>query len=246
MKSWIANCRVDRAGRRRSAFTLVEMLAALTIGALLVVSAVSATRALAGTRQSVDRRVERSEAARAAIDAIVSELRNVRRDPVADEPVVVGTANDAGEMGDRIDLLVLSEVRARADGPESDQYETSFFLGRPAGQSRTALLHRRDHALDDRPRDGGIVTVVAERIVTLKFSYYAENRWQEEWPPLSPTPPEAVRVTVTAIDNEQGARGGALETTTLSTVVPIHVDLPPSKNPKREQAEERPQGGPKR
>lgn len=246
MRSWNTSYRMCRRLRRRRALTLVEMLAALTIGSLLVVSAVSATRALAGTRQSVDRRVERTEAARVAMDAIVAALRNVRRDPISDEPVVVGTANDSGEMGDRIDLLVLSDVRVRRDGPESDQYETSFFLGRPAGRPHTALMCRRDHALDEGPRDGGIVTVVAERIVALTFSYYAGNTWQDEWPPLSVKPPEAVRVTVTAIDNEESLRGAAPETTTLSTVVPIHVDLPPSKNPKRERAEGQSQGGPRR
>ena len=52
MRPCIANRRGQRIGRRRRAFTLVEMLAALTIGALLVVAAVSATRALAETRRS--------------------------------------------------------------------------------------------------------------------------------------------------------------------------------------------------
>jgi hypothetical protein len=222
------------------------MLAALTIGALLVVAAVGATRALAGTRRSVDRRVERSEAARAAMDAIVTVLRNVRRDPVSDEPVVVGTRNESGDTGDRIDLLVISNVRCRPDGAESDQYEVSFFLGRPAGQPWTALMSRKDHALDDEPRGGGLVSVLAERIVALKFAYYADNQWQEEWSPLAPKAPEAVRVTVTAIDDDERSSGARPETTTLSTVVPIRVDLPPSKNPKREQAEAQPPGGQKR
>ena len=233
------------ATRRRRAFTLVEMLATLTIGALLVVAAVSATRALASTRRSVDRRSERSEAARLAMDTIVAALRNVRRDPIRDEPVVVGTQNESGETGDRIDLLVISDAPCRPEAVESDQYEMSFFLERSAGRPSTALMCRKDHALDDDPRGGGIVSVVAERIVALKFSYYTDGQWQDEWSPLSPKPPEAVRVTVMAVEDEEGSRGTRPETTTLSTVVPIRVDLPPSKNPKQEQAEAPSPGGPK-
>jgi len=247
MRPWTANRCGRRVGRRRRAFTLVEMLAALTIGALLVVAAVGATRALVGTRRSVDRRVERSEAARGAIDAIVTVLRNVRHDPVSDEPVVVGTQNETGETGDRIDLLVISGVRCRPDGVESDQHEVSFFLGRPAGQHRTALMCRKDHALDDDPRGGGIVSVVAERIVALKFAYFNsdENLWLDEWSPLAPKPPDAVRVTVAAIDDEESGSGARPETTTLSTIVPIRVELPPSKNPKRQESEAQQPGGPK-
>jgi hypothetical protein len=89
------------------------------------------------------------------------------------------------------------------------------------------------------------VNVVAERIVALKFSYYGDSQWQEDWPPLSTKPPEAVRVTVTAMDSGESGSGARPETTTLSTVVPIRVDLPPSKNPKREKAEVQPPGGPK-
>jgi prepilin-type N-terminal cleavage/methylation domain-containing protein len=232
---------LPRAGSK--AFTLVEVLAALTIGSLLVAAAVSATRALSGTRRVVDRQVQRQEAARAAIEAVVAGLRNVRRDPIRDEPIIVGTRERDGV---RIDLLVIGDTRCRPEGAESDQYELSFFLGRPTGRPWTALMCRKDHAFDDQPRDGGMVMVVAEPIVGLEFAYLADGQWQEEWSALSTTPPEAVRVTVTAIDVEEGPSAGRPETTTLSTVVPIRVDLPPAKSAeesKREAEDARERGG---
>jgi len=216
------------------AFTLVEVLAALTIGSLLVVAAVSATRALGGTRRMVDRQVQRQEAARAAIEVIVASLRNVRRDPIRNQPIVVGTRD---QDGGRIDLQVISDSRCRHDGAESDQYELSFFLGKPTGRPWTALMCRKDHAFDDEPRDGGMVTVIAEPIVGREFSYLADGQWQEEWSSLSMTPPEAVRVTVIAMDMEEGFSSGRPETTTLSTVVPIRVDVPPSKSAEESKRE---------
>jgi len=234
-------------GRVR-AFTLVEMLVALMIGSLLVVSVVSATRALARTRASIDRRVERSAAGRQALETIVAALRNVRRDPIRRKPVLVGHRGATAQEGDRIDLLVLSARRARADGAESDQYEMSFYLEQRPGAALPVLVCRKDHALDDYPDDGGLVTVVAEGIVGLSFMYLSGEEWMNEWPELSVRPPDAVRVTVAAAQMEpasgldRGEFGGAM---TLTTVVPINVTQPAGKKPGRVSGESE-QGGPKR
>jgi prepilin-type N-terminal cleavage/methylation domain-containing protein len=230
-------------------FTLVEMLVALMIGSLLVVSVVSATRALARTRASIDRRVERSAAGRQALETIVAALRNVRRDPIRRKPVLVGRRGATAQEGDRIDLLVLSARRARADGAESDQYEMSFSLEQRPGAALPVLVCRKDHALDDYPDDGGLVTVVAEGIVGLSFMYLSGEEWMNEWPELSVRPPDAVRVTVAAAQMEpapgldRGEFGGAM---TLSTVVPINVTQPAGERPGRPSGGESKPGGPKR
>ena len=233
---------------RVRAFTLVEMLVTLTIGSLLVVSVVSATRALARTRASIDCRIERSMAGRQAMETIVAALRNFRRDPIRRHPVLVGHRGATAQEGDRIDLLVLSSRRNRSEGAEADQYEMSFSLQRRPGAALPVLVCRKDHALDDEPDDGGLVTVVAEGIVGLSFMYLAGEEWMNEWPELSAHPPDAVRVTVaaammhptSALDRE--AFGGAM---TLTTVVPINITQPAGERPGR-TSDDTEQGGPER
>jgi type II secretory pathway pseudopilin PulG len=207
------------------AFTLVEVLVTLMIGSLLVVSAVSATLALTTTRENVDRRVERSLAGRRAMEAVVAGLRNVRRDSTEPHRRVVGYSGGRDAGNDRIDLLVTSDVRVRPEGAESDQYELSFYLIRREGQRWPALVRRKDHALDEAPDDGGIVTVVAEGIAGLTFEYYGLEGWQPDWSIDQPRPPRAVRVTIQAAP-DQGPAGRVPTPYTLSTVVPIHVTLP--------------------
>jgi prepilin-type N-terminal cleavage/methylation domain-containing protein len=230
---------IERGRRRwpfgRRSFTLVELLVALTIGSLLVVSVVSATRALSGTRQSAERRMARSSAARRAMETIVAALRNVRRDPIRDQPVIVG--HPGGADGDRIDLQVISDHRVRPDGAESDQYEMSFFLAKPAGQPWPVLMCRKDHGLDEHPADGGIVTVVTEGIIALSFQYYVDNQWSDQWSSVEPRAPDAVRVTVVAVGSEAGDARVRPTPLSLSTVVPIRVN-PPTEA----QAPERPTG----
>ncbi len=230
---------------RRCGFTLVEMLVALTIGSLLVVSVVSATRALSRSRESVDRRVERQAAARRAMETVVAALRNVRRDPdpTRREPVLVGQSGAGSQGTDRIDLLVISDRRCRPDGAESDQYEVSFSLARPPGAELPALMCRKDHALDEYPEDGGLVTVVAEGIVGLSFEYLSGERWMNDWSALEPGPPDAVRVTVAAADREPASARAGPDVTVLSTVVAIGVYQPPAEQTEESSSEGRP-GGP--
>ena len=104
---------MDKPPVAHSGFTLVELLVAVTISSLLVVSVVSTTRALSSTRRGVDQRVERSASGRRAMEAIVAGLRNVRRDPIRGKPVMVGLSGEGEAGSDRIDLQVISDRRAR-------------------------------------------------------------------------------------------------------------------------------------
>ncbi|MBI4580636.1 MAG: prepilin-type N-terminal cleavage/methylation domain-containing protein [Planctomycetes bacterium] len=233
-----------RRAWRPAGFTLMEVLAAMTIGTLIVMSAVGATRALTTTREKVDRRVERAAEARRALEAITGALRNVRRDASdPDKPVVVGYGDD-GSGGGRINLLVIGDRRVRRDGSESDHYETSFFLS-PSGGGRmlSSLMCRRDHALDDRIEEGGIVTTVADNIVGLSFEYRSAGQWYREWSPTELQPPEAVRVTVAAA-NRPDRDSRSMDTIVLSTVVAIHAAPRQAGSSQNEQQGKPAEGGP--
>lgn len=214
----------------RTAFTLMEVLAALTIGMLIVMSAGGATRALTTAREKVDRRSEQSAEARRGLEAIVGALRNVRRDTSeADKPVVIGERG--ADEGDRINLLVVGDRRSRPDGAESDTYEIAFFLqSAPGGRAMPSLMCRRDHALDDRIEEGGMATLVAENIIGLSFAYEAGGKWYDQWPVTELQPPQAVRVTVAAAGRPTG-RQPSPEVFSLSTVVALHAAPRPLSSP---------------
>jgi len=235
-----------RAVTKRTAFTLVEVLVAVTIGSLLLASVVSATRALAKSRESVDLRATRESSARQAMEAIVGALRNVRCDPTSKDPLVLGVEGGGDQPGGRIDLLVTSDRRCRQDATESDQYELSFFLEQRAGQPLPSLMCRRDHAFDDYPNDGGLVGVVADGIVELSFEYLSDERWQTHWSELERRLPDAVRVTVGAAVSADGEMIGQLDVTYLSTVVVVGINRPAMVTPAPEGGEKAGEGGPRR
>ncbi len=241
--------RVPCSVGERHGFTLMEMLAALTIGMLVVLSAAGATRALTGTREKVDRRIEQCAEARRALEAITGALRQVRRDATAaEQPVVIGLRGGDGE-GDRINLQVISDRRARAEGQESDQHEISFFLQQaPDGAALPSLMCRRDHGFDEHVEEGGMATLVAENIVGLSFEYQAGGEWYEQWAATELQPPEAVRVTVSSLGRPD-PRVARPDVITLSTTVALHAAPravnQPKKNADEPNRQEPSAGGPR-
>ncbi len=230
---------------RARGFTLVEVLLALMIGSLVVVSVVSAARALSSARTGVEQRVARSASARRAMAAIVAGLRNVRRDPVQGKPVIVGHSGGRDAGNDGIDLLVISDRQVRRDAAESDQYEMSFYLARPSGQRYAVLMCRKDHGFDEHPDDGGIATVVADGIVGLSFEYHSGDEWVDQWSVVEPRAPKAVRVTVVAVGPDLDDSPTMPEPLVLSTIVPLGVNKPIEQQ-LHEESGQPPAGGPKR
>lgn len=236
------NRRSRPAGRR--AFTLIELLIALTISALLVASTVAATHGLADSREKLERRTQQVAAARTAMEAMVADLRNVRIDPEPEKPLVVGT--QTGEFGGsgRIDLRLIGDRRCRREGAESDQYEVSYFLGKIPGHDLPALMRRYDHALDEYPDDGGIVRPVAEGVTELSFTYQDRlEEWVEEWSEEMMETPVAVRVTVgVAAEPETGsyARPEVMRFTTVVALRRVY-EMRSAQMPQQEHGEEQAQ-----
>ncbi len=213
----------------------MEVLLALTIGSLIVVSAVSATRGMSRAQVSVRQRADRVAEARRAMDAIVGALRNVRRDPTFEAPIVIGHRGVGVADSDRIDLQVIGNRPVRADGIESDQYEMAFFLEQ-RGKGMPALMCRRDHAFDEYPEEGGIVSVLAEGIVGLNFEYYFAGEWHQDWASTQPQPPQAVRVMLAAASPPDPTQKGAPEVLVLTSAIAIKVEAPQKPSPEQNKA----------
>jgi type II secretory pathway pseudopilin PulG len=210
---------------RFPAFTLVEVLLATTISALLVMTVVSTTRSLSTSRDKIESKSSRRLEARNGLEAMVAALRNVRRDGAGKNPVLIGY--DGGEgQNDRINLMVIDDRRCREDGEESDQYEMTFYLWKPEGARFPSLMCRKDHALDDYPERGGLATVAAEGIVGLTFEYYDGETWREEWSDQETKPPKMVRVTLAAVETDRKETGWSMrpEPMVLSTAVAIESE----------------------
>lgn len=191
-----------RGMTRQRGFTLVELLLATMVTAMVAVSTVAILRSSAGMRRRVDRQMAMQQEARAAMRAISTALRNAYR-PTGTVPLLEGTDAQMGSIpADRVRFFVVNSVTIRPDEPESDVRECEFFLGQVDPDRPSVLMQRLDPTRNEQPDGGGVVQCVAENIVGLNLDYYDGRQWRAEWPEDSKQWPIAVRIDLVAADPE--------------------------------------------
>ena len=202
---------------RRRGFTIIELVVALLIAAAL---AAATTRVISGAlraRTTVESRSEASGRALRAADVIARDLANLHRDPVADETLLrVLDDGETGLPGDGLMLFARSDRRARAvpnenlgfpGTAEGGLYEVQMRLELPAEDvsgDREAydLWVRMDPIPDDVVEGGGVARLVARGVVDLQAEVHDGGAWVEGWDSDRDGLPYAVRVTVSATDDD--------------------------------------------
>ena len=212
--------------RHCSAFTLVELLVAMTIGVLVMGAGYGGLRTVLSAREQILVRCELHQEGRRALDEIASAVRAARAVGKVDVHLIGrdGEFNDAPD--DRLTLYTVTDRIARFDRPESDIYEVSFVVFRDEETGEGALWRRKDPGVDDDMEDGGILTEIAHDVVALNVEYFDGFDWLDEWLPEEAIGmPTAVRVTVALARPESPGLSVALMTT-VSPLVKSGVSAP--------------------
>lgn len=229
--------------RRERGFTVIELIMALAIAAI-VTTAVSTSLSQLGRAREVSRL--RMTAARRATDALESIRRDVQgalrsddlfntRFRLAPESV----RSSAGEL-DRDQMLLFAEslrpIRPVDYAGEGQEFETQYRI--EVDGDGPALWRRRD-AVPDRYEDaGGVAEPVGDGVVGLRLEAYDGKSWRQDWDSDSDGLPWAVRATVTA----SGARVGEdpladpRALITMRTEIPLDRVTPPKQEPSPDDA----------
>jgi type II secretion system protein J len=199
---------------RRRAFTLVELIVAVVVGAALAGATTTAMvsfvrgKARATARHEAFRRAE-TAVSRMALD-IASAIRD--RDPSACRITITDSAGGVSES-DGLNLLVRSvaPVRPAAQAPEGADREVQYKLfPSPAGQPGTMALWRRcQPGVDDYMDAGGVATPVVDGIASLSIRACDSAQWFDSWDSDSSGMPHAVSVTAVGISDDGNVRASA-------------------------------------
>ena len=159
-----------------SGLTLIEMLVALTILAILLstvygtfVSAIQATR-----RARDDDGIY--QVARTVMERITGDLEMAFYRPGSDRPnhatqLFLGHDRAEGDYArDRLDLTTAGHIFLRDGRPETDIVEVSYYID-DSLWDRPLLVRREDPLPDEDLRHGGTLRVLAEQVVSLNFRY---------------------------------------------------------------------------
>jgi general secretion pathway protein J len=217
--------------RRRQAlrrgFTLLEVIVAIGITALISVLIYSTFHAMNHSRSKMVAVADRYQQGRASLERMARELssafisahRNFAN---------VQNIRQTGFFGsrDRVDFTAFAHRRLKRDAHESDQAELSFFVSRDPEDGSLDLARRLDKFIDDDPTRGGIVQVMAENLRELNFSYLdpMTGEWVDSWDSVQATSqpgrlPAQVAI-VLVLEDEQG------DPITFQTKVAVAMQLP--------------------
>jgi len=219
--------------RRARGFTLIEVVIAVAItamiGGLIAVAFQSGYRA----KELVEGEADRYRALRTGTDRMVREISAAFvRDHYDTRRYRDQNDRPTNFIGKRDRLLFTSMAHQRlyADAKESDQmvveYYTKSATG-PDGKTQLNLMRREDSILDDRMDRGGNEDVLLEGIKRIDFTYWDSDKkdWVDEWDTRriekKSILPVRVKVSIFAIDET----GREARYTTQARIV-LNTEIP--------------------
>ncbi|OHB75647.1 MAG: hypothetical protein A2Z34_09485 [Planctomycetes bacterium RBG_16_59_8] len=187
--------------RRRSGFTLIEVLLTLTIASVVIVVVYGVLRTTIFAAGEKEDAIEGSHIGPAILNIMRQDLESAI---VTDENVLSFQGIDGGSKGasgDRLDFLTTRIALVRG----ADEEEKPFFSSlneagyqlkeSPAGNGLFVLYRREQTPVDDDPVKGGDLAELYDRVKSLELLYYDGEEWQKEWDNVkSKGMPAAVRI----------------------------------------------------
>jgi type II secretion system protein J len=235
---------MKRSNKRHSrlGFTLIELVVAGTIAAMVLMAVTFALAQLSKTRNIARERVEAFQRASMSIEAVRRDIAAIiRTDDLFDTRFLLTTREASARTGgyERSDLLMFN-ISLRPIHPieyqgEGREYETQYRV--EDDELGSALWRRRDMAPDERPDGGGLAEPIADGVVGfLVEASDGEGGWRNEWDSDVDGVPKLVRVTVTATGIPVGADSvGLTPDVDLRTVIAIDRVIAPKPDPEPEE-----------
>ncbi len=193
-----------RRGGRASGFTLIEILVALGILAVIVAIVSTSLSGSLGAQQAADRRAEVTHAGRTAVDRISQDLASafVRRaqGTVGAIGFTLEHREIEGVSRDRLSFPTYGRPRGGGSGPSSDMALVEYELVVSDDRRAWRLVRRQANRLDLEALAEAPGDVVAERVVGFEVKAYDDgsDEWKAAWTDKARLP-RAVQLTVRVV-----------------------------------------------
>jgi general secretion pathway protein J len=169
--------------------TLIEVVVAIAILAMVAVLIHGVIDSLTRGRKAEAMRAERVHEAREALQRIVHDLSaaylSMHVPPVT--ALLTGKTAFVGRSSatyDRIDFAAFAHRRTTRDAHESDQAEVGYYVTtNPDDPQKMDLVRREQTPIDLEPLKGGVSNVVAEDVAEFHIKYLdpQTTRWLDSW-----------------------------------------------------------------
>lgn len=208
--------------QRKSGFTLVELMLAVLILAIMMSIVYGVVVGTVTAARRVEEVTASSEVGPAILTRIRADLESAFL-PKEGEFFLGSKRAGGGEGRDRLDFIS-SEL---AYGSENDLEEPRFHCINEVGYQvldskkdpDAGILYRReDFFIDADPLKGGHLTEMYDRVRSLSFRYYDGEEWKPEWSSkLKKALPKAVEIElkILVVDRDNPAKEQVFKTTVM-------------------------------
>lgn len=211
---------------RRRGFTLVELVVAAIVGAMLAAAASAGISLLLRSKGSVGSKQEASSRAEAGATRLASDLSGVARDSDLSQTRVRIVSGGEGESASDSLLMRVRTIRSSRSTQESldggEQF-VEYRVGARSSADPTPCLWRRvttGYAIDGE--GGGLAARFVEGVRSCSIEASDGTNWFDAWDSDSDGLPHAVRVTLTTRSSD-----GRASATSRRVVALDRVPIPP-------------------
>ncbi|MHC4846027.1 MAG: PulJ/GspJ family protein, partial [Planctomycetota bacterium] len=174
--------------RAHAGFTLVEVMAALTIMSLVMVALYTALNTTLKVRDQLEHEAKVARLGPSILDMIEADLRRIWVMNIEEDLVFKGEGRSIdGEAADSLSFITtVDSVVSRRIGDievQSDLSETGYKLRRnPTLPDVMELWRRQSFHVDESPLEDGVYELVHDRVVSFQVRYLDEiDRYAEEY-----------------------------------------------------------------
>lgn len=180
---------MTRARRAKSGMTLIEIMAAMAILAIVASLLYSAFVQTARNKKRIETELDRYHEIYSAIERIAQELSmaytSAHRNPneVLRSMITGFVAKESGSNS-RVDFTSFSHRRLYRNAHESDQNELSYFVANdPKDPGRRVLARREQRRVDDDFTKGGQSQILIEDVRKFELSFFdpLTTEWANNW-----------------------------------------------------------------
>jgi general secretion pathway protein J len=181
--------RQSALARKRAGMTLVEVMAAMAILAMVATLLYSAFVQTSRNKERIESQLDRYHEIHSGMERMAQEMsmaytsahRNIND---ALKTMITGfVAKDTGSNS-RVDFSSFSHRRLYRNAHESDQNELGFFLAQDPKKTGIKVLARREQRrIDDDPKKGGQTQILIENVKSFKVTFLdpLTTEWVTTW-----------------------------------------------------------------
>jgi len=218
--------------RTRQAFTLIELLLASALTALLIGGSVGVFTAVQKNTAEARARINLSREGRVIIEQIGRHVGAMWKYERNKSELLVAVTGESGSFGEiagaddeepRLDEIHFV-ARATVEAKGTDFVEVSYFIHEDDDSGERTLMRRWQAPPDDDITMGGGYEGLSKRTDYLEFEYYDGLEWTEEWTD-GQFLPVAVRITLGLSDKETSAAVKLLLVVRVQGVTDVIIDF---------------------